>query len=72
MKGKNKMSKITERNPIERTTDNMAVSHEINEQDLAGKSGAGAGTAIQLTLAGKCGRGFTISYECTSNNVSCG
>ncbi|SDB23703.1 hypothetical protein SAMN02910298_01169 [Pseudobutyrivibrio sp. YE44] len=65
------MNKKTERNPIERTEE-MAVAREINEQDLAGKSGAGAGTAIQLTLAGKCGRGFTISYECTSSHVSCG
>ncbi|WP_455931563.1 salivaricin M family lantibiotic [Priestia aryabhattai] len=29
-------------------------------------------TAIQLTIAKKCGSYFTGSYECTSNNVSCG
>ncbi|WP_090418504.1 salivaricin M family lantibiotic [Pseudobutyrivibrio sp. YE44] len=63
---------MTERNPIERPEDTMAVQNEINEQDLAGKSGAGAGTAIQLTLAGKCGGAFTFSYECTSSHVSCG
>ncbi|MDE7203284.1 MAG: hypothetical protein K2O91_15595 [Lachnospiraceae bacterium] len=60
------------RNPMNRTNDKMAVGYEISEQDLAGKSGAGIFTAIQLTLAGKCGEHFTGSYECTSNNVSCG
>ena len=54
------------------TNDDMAVGYEIKSQDLVGKSGAGAFTAIQLTLAGKCGNYFTGSYECTSNNVSCG
>ncbi|MBR6404367.1 MAG: plantaricin C family lantibiotic [Eubacterium sp.] len=51
---------------------NNAVE-EIKEQDLEGQeAGAGVGTAIQLTLASKCGGWFTFSYECTSNNVSCG
>ncbi|RDU24246.1 lantibiotic salivaricin M precursor [Anaerosacchariphilus polymeriproducens] len=50
----------------------MSVAYEIAEQDLAGKSGAGVYTAIQLTLAGKCGNYFTVSYECTTNNISCG
>jgi len=48
------------------------VAEEIKSQDLDEKSGAGIVTAVQLTLAGKCGRMPTISYECTSNNVSCG
>jgi len=49
------------------------VVEEINEQDIESQAtGAGVGTAVQLTLAGKCGRAFTFSYECTSNNVSCG
>ncbi len=48
------------------------VAEEIKGQDLDEKSGAGIVTAVQLTLAGKCGRMPTISYECTSNNVSCG
>ena len=43
------------RNPMNRTNDKMAVGYEISEQDLAGKSGAGIFTAVQLTLAGKCG-----------------
>lgn len=65
------MSKKEMRNPMERQ-DNMSVAYEIADQDLAGKSGAGIGTAVQLTLAGKCGNFFTVSYECTSNHVSCG
>ncbi|MHD0398426.1 salivaricin M family lantibiotic [Staphylococcus simulans] len=55
-------------------TENKSIkplSYEIEKQDLEGKSG-GWFTAIQLTAAGKCGRFFTLSYECTSNNVSCG
>lgn len=56
---------------MKRTTTN-SISFEIEEQDLAGKSGAGAWTAICLTAAGKCGGWFTASYECSSNNVSCG
>lgn len=66
------MSKKLMRNPIERRNDDMAVTYEIEAQDLVGKSGASLITAIQLTLAGKCGTYFTGSYECTSNNVSCG
>ncbi|WP_205027749.1 salivaricin M family lantibiotic [Anaerosacchariphilus polymeriproducens] len=65
------MNKKELRNPKERN-DNMSVAYEIAEQDLAGKSGAGVYTAIQLTLAGKCGNYFTVSYECTTNNISCG
>lgn len=66
------MSKKAMRDPMERKNDKMAVNYEITSQDLVGKSGAGIFTAIQLTLAGKCGKYFTGSYECTSNNVSCG
>ena len=68
------MSKKAMRNPMTRckANDDMAVGYEIKSQDLVGKSGAGVFTAIQLTLAGKCGNHFTDSYECTSNNVSCG
>ena len=49
-----------------------SLQFEIAEQDLEGKSGAGIFTAIQLTLAKKCGKHFTGSFECTSNNISCG
>ena len=68
------MNKKAMRNPMTRSkaNDEMAVGYEIESQDLVGKSGAGIFTAIQLTLAGKCGNYFTGSYECTSNNVSCG
>ena len=49
------------------------VVEEIKEQDLEGQAAGGSWkTAVQLTIAGKCGRAFTVSYECTSNNVSCG
>lgn len=49
-----------------------SVVEEIKEQDLDNQATGGAlGTAIQLTLAKKCGRAFTFSYECTSNNVKC-
>ncbi len=48
------------------------LAFEIENQELEGTSANGWSTAIQLTLAGKCGRWFTGSYECTSNNVSCG
>lgn len=48
------------------------VVEEIKEQDLESQeAGAGWKTAIQLTIAKKCGKAFTMSYECTSNNVSC-
>lgn len=47
------------------------LSYEIENQELEGKSGSGWSTAIQLTLAGKCGKWFTGSFECTTNNVSC-
>lgn len=67
------------RNPIARMKLNSEVktpinkiAYEINEQDLVGKSGAGVLTAVQLTLAKKCGGYFTASFECTTNNVSCG
>lgn len=66
------MSKKSMRNPIGRKNDETAVAYEIETQDLVGKSGAGIITAAQLTLAGKCGEWFTGSYECTTNNVSCG
>ncbi|NIB96489.1 lantibiotic salivaricin M precursor [Streptococcus pseudopneumoniae] len=48
------------------------LDFEVNEQELSGKSGSGWFTAVQLSLAGRCGRWFTGSFECTSNNVSCG
>jgi hypothetical protein len=48
------------------------VAEEIKNHDLDEKAGAGVFTAIQLTLAGKCGGTVTVSYECTSNNESCG
>lgn len=48
-----------------------SLDYEIKNQELEGKSGAGVFTAIQLSVAGKCGRIITASYECTSNNVSC-
>ncbi|EFI66096.1 lantibiotic salivaricin M precursor [Lysinibacillus sp. HST-98] len=48
-----------------------SLQYEIQAQDLDGKSGAGILTAIQLTLAKKCGGYFTASYECTSNNIPC-
>lgn len=57
--------KKNEENPIE------TLSYEIEKQELEGKSGSGWRTAVQLTLAGKCGKWFTGSYECTTNNVSC-
>jgi len=65
------MSNVTKRNPIEREADNMAVAREIKDQDLAGKSGAGLGTAVQMTAAGKCGYVVTLSAECSSNHVAC-
>ncbi len=67
------MSKNNMRNPLEERKNKLITSivEEIKEQDLDEKSGAGIKTAIQLTLAGKCGKWFTGSYECTSNNVSC-
>lgn len=49
-----------------------SLEFEISKQEPAGQSGAGWATAVQLTAAGKCGRWFTGSYECTSNNISCG
>ena len=48
------------------------VAEEIKEQDLESQEAGGSWkTAIQLTIAKKCGRAFTMSYECTSNNVKC-
>lgn len=49
-----------------------SLDFEVANQELAGKSGSGWFTAIQLTLAGRCGTWFTGSFECTSNNVKCG
>ncbi|WP_049478767.1 salivaricin M family lantibiotic [Streptococcus oralis] len=49
-----------------------SLDFEVANQELAGKSGSGWFTAIQLTLAGRCGNWFTGSFECTSNNVKCG
>lgn len=47
------------------------VAEEIKTQDLDEKSGAGLSTAIMMTAAGKCGKVFTLSYECTDPHVSC-
>lgn len=48
------------------------VVEEIKEQDLESQAAGGSiSTAIQLTFAKKCGRVFTMSYECTTNNVKC-
>ena len=55
------------------------VVEEIKEQDLDNQA-AGVSmmmeqravmTAIQLSISGKCGSVFTISYECTTNNIRC-
>jgi hypothetical protein len=48
------------------------VAEEIKNHDLDEKSGAGTTTAIEMTMAGKCGNFFTISYECSDPHVSCG
>ena len=66
------MNKNAMRNPMERKNDAMAVGYEIAEKDLVGKSGAGVYTAIAMTLAGRCGYIFTVSYECSINHVPCG
>lgn len=48
------------------------LEFEVNNQELEGISGSvGWYTAYKLTLAGHCGKFFTCSYECTSNNVRC-
>ncbi|MHC3582891.1 salivaricin M family lantibiotic [Streptococcus suis] len=48
------------------------LDFEISTQELEGTSGAGGWySAFKMTLAGRCGRCFTCSYECTSNNVNC-
>ena len=48
------------------------VVEEIKEQDLDNQAAGGSWkTAIQLTVAGKCGKVFTVSYECTTNNIKC-
>ncbi|WP_310601790.1 salivaricin M family lantibiotic [Anaerosporobacter sp.] len=66
------MSKTEMRNQYEEKVATTNVTEEIKEQDLEGQvAGGGWSTAIQLTLAGKCGKAFTVSYECTSNNVKC-
>ena len=46
--------------------------HKGEKIAIVGTSGSGWFTAIQLTLAGRCGNWFTGSFECTSNNVKCG
>ena len=33
-----------------------SLSFEVENQELSGKSGSGWFTAVQLTLAGRCGR----------------
>ena len=48
------------------------LDFEVKNQELSGKSGSGWFTAVQLTLVGRCGRWFTGSFECTTNNVKCG
>lgn len=59
------MAKNTSRPEID------SLSFEVENQELSGKSGSGWFTAVQLTLAGRCGLCFTCSYECTTNNVHC-
>ena len=49
-----------------------SLDFEVTNQELAGKSGSGWFSAIQLTLVGRCGWAFTYSYECTTQHVSCG
>ena len=39
-----------------------SLDFEVANQELAGKSGSGWFTAIQLTLAGRCGNWFTGSF----------
>ncbi|KNY28952.1 hypothetical protein Bccel_4226 [Pseudobacteroides cellulosolvens ATCC 35603 = DSM 2933] len=63
------------RNPLaeEKVTGPInGVVEEIKGQDLDEKAGAGISTAIRMTVAGRCGRMVTVSYECTSPHVSCG
>ncbi|KNY28951.1 salivaricin M family lantibiotic [Pseudobacteroides cellulosolvens] len=69
------MSKEKMRNQLteEKVTGPISgVVEEIKGQDLDEKAGAGLTSAIQMTLAGKCGRMLTVSYECSSPHVSCG
>ena len=63
----------SKRNPVEKTTEDMAVAYEINEQDLVGKSAAGAGNGIiRMTLAGKCGLPYTtLSADCSTSPTRC-
>ena len=39
-----------------------SLDFEVTNQELAGKSGSGWFSAIQLTLVGRCGWAFTYSY----------
>jgi len=49
------------------------VVEEISEQDLESQAaGAGAATAVRMTLARRCGAIVTVSYECTTPHRSCG
>ncbi len=50
------------------------VAEEIKDQDLESQEvngGVGLPTWVQLSIAGKCGKVITMSYECTSNNKKC-
>ncbi|BCN29887.1 salivaricin M family lantibiotic [Anaeromicropila herbilytica] len=59
------MSKEKDVKPID------SVVEEIKGQDLDEKAGAGISTAIQMTLAGRCGAVPTLSYECSSDHKRC-
>ena len=48
------------------------VVEEIKEQDLDNQAAGGSWkTAIQLTINGRCGNIFTVSYECTTPHRRC-
>ena len=48
------------------------VVEEIKEQDLDNQAAGGSWkTAIQLTINGRCGKIFTVSYECTTPHRRC-
>ncbi len=63
-----KPTEIVDNTIVEKVT----IQEEIANQDLSETSAKGLKTAVQLTIADKCGSVITISYECTSNNISCG
>ncbi|WP_310601792.1 salivaricin M family lantibiotic [Anaerosporobacter sp.] len=66
------MSKTEMRNQYQEKAVTTNVVEEIKEQDFEGQvAGGGARTAVQLTMANKCGNFFTISYECTTPHKAC-